>query len=170
MALVTVKSTIVTNLDATPPVKNPAYLAEGVLREQVGAYLTVNGDSIASVYRLLRLHSSERVSQLLLYCDAITSGVADIGLYDTAANGGAVVDADFFASAQAISAALSGTDVQYEAAAGPAVLANISKRIWEQLGLASDPNRFYDVALTLTAATTAGGTVALKARTIRPSA
>lgn len=170
MAIVLVKSTIITNLDSSPPIKNPSWLAEGVIREQVAQYLLVNGDSIASIYRMCRVHSSERVTNLLIYCDAIATAVGDIGLYDTQANGSAVVDVDFFATAQAFTAVLNGTDVQWEAAAGVTVISNISKRMWEVLGLAADPNKFYDIAITLTAAAGAGGTIAMKLRSVRPSA
>lgn len=167
-AVVTTKSTAITNLDAAPRVKNNALIAHGKIREFVGTVEVANGDSIASILRMVRVHSAWRVTDVLLFCDAITSAAADIGLYDVAdVNAGAVVDVDFFASAQSIaSALLTGTQVLYEAAAGPADVANIEKAIWQQLGLSADPGKWYDVALTLTAAATAAGTVSLKVRVV----
>ena len=42
----------------------------------------------------------DRVSRVLLSCDAITTCAGDVGVYDIASvNSGAVIDADFFASA-----------------------------------------------------------------------
>lgn len=160
MAVVTIKGTIVTNRDASPQVKSPAHLVRGKLFECCALVETNADDSIGSIYRLGWIKSSDRVSQILLSCDAITSGAGDIGLYRTTEDGGAVVDADLFASAQSIASALKNSDVTYEAQ-------DINKsqmRVWEALGATSDPNLIYDVAMTLTAATTAAGTVVLKTR------
>jgi hypothetical protein len=103
-----------------------------------------------------------RPVNLAIYCDALGAGCAgDVGLYRTAADGGAVVDADFFASAVAIATAVNGTDITYEAASAMDI-SKIEQRIWEVLGLTVDPNLEYDVAVTLTAATVAGGTLSLR--------
>jgi len=115
-----------------------------------------NGDSIASTYRLCRINSDAIVTGASVFCQAITGAAADIGLYQTVANGGAVVDADFFAAAQSIATASAGINIlgANTATYGPA---NRAKRIWEVLGLTADPMREYDVVLTLTAAATATG-------------
>ena len=97
---------------------------------------------------------------MLLSCDAITSGAGDIGLYDTTENGGAVVDADFIASAQSIASALKNSDVTYE----QQNIDQAQKMVGQVLGLSADPNKIYDIVMTLTAATTAAGTVVLKTR------
>lgn len=164
MAVVTPKSTQITNADATPVVFSQTMVDGGLLKEKCAIVAVANGDSIASIIRLVRVRSDARISELKLYCTAITSAAGDIGLYRTAADGGAVVDVDFFASAQSLASVLGGTDVTMEAAAGPAVASNIEKRIWEALGLSADPLTFYDVAITLTAAAAAAGTVGVKLR------
>ena len=121
MAVVTLKSTAVTNSDALPQTLSPQRIDGGRLRERVGVVEASATDSIGSVYRLMRINSVDRVSRLLLSCDAITTAVGDIGLYDvTAVNTGAVVDADFFASAQALTSALVNQDVTHEADAADA--------------------------------------------------
>jgi hypothetical protein len=159
MAVVLVSSTPVANADAKPIVKNSAKVAEGEVLSSVGNVALANGDSIASIYRMVRIKSGCRINSLSLVCDAITSGAADIGLYQTAAKGGAVVDADFFTAAQSIATATQG--IQF--AHGNVLKAgSIALRVWEALGLAADPGIEYDVALTLTAATTAAGNAALK--------
>lgn len=119
-----------------------------------------NGDSIGSTYRVLRIPSNCVVTDASVFTTAITTGAADIGLYQTAANGGAVVDADFFTAAQTIATASAGITVLggNTATYGPA---NRAKRVWEVLGLAADPQRDYDVVLTLTGAATAAGTTGL---------
>lgn len=164
MAVVTLKSAAITNLDATPPVKNPFYSQEAPLREAIGEFVIANGDSTTSTYRVVRVHSSWRISSLLVDSPDIgTTTAADIGLYDTAANGGAVVDADFFASALSLNGgALANSEQVHESAV--VSVANYAKRIWEQLSLTADPNKWYDVTLTLTGAADAAGTGMLRVR------
>ncbi len=114
-----------------------------------------NGDSIGSVLRFVRIPSNARIVDVRLFNTAVTAGAGDVGLYQIASNGGAVVDADFFSAAASIATASAGTSVGFGNVLTPA---NRDKRLWEALGLASDPGRDYDVAITLTAATTAAGT------------
>lgn len=162
MAVVTQKSTSITNLDAGD--LNPDYKSRGVLREAVDTIELANGDSIASTYRMFRVWSGWRVSDIIVDSDDIgTTTAGDIGLYRTNADGGAVVDADFFASALVLNAgALSNSNVTHESAVVD--VANKGKRLWEQLGLTADPGLWYDVTLTLTAAADAAGTFTLRGR------
>ncbi len=167
MAVVTTKSAQITNRDATPRTFTNGGLVAGMLKQSQGFIEAVNGDSIASKYILCQIPSNAYGEVVKLYCDAITSGAGDIGIYRTTADGGAVVDVDFYASAQSIAAAITtGTEVQHEADATDAGagngLADLEKPLWQRLGLTADPNVTYDVVLTLTAATTAGGTLGLK--------
>jgi len=78
-----------------------------------------------------------------------TVGATDIGLYKTTADGGAVVDADLFASAQLLTAALTKTELLFESTT--ITRANSEKALWEHLGLTSDPGITYDVVGTLSA-------------------
>jgi len=166
MAVVNTKSTAVTNADAATQTNLSLKIAGGRLRESVGTVEAVNGDSIGSTFRLARIRSNDRVSRVLLSCDAISSCAGDVGIYDIAANGGAVVDADFFASAQSLASALVNADVTHEADAADAGAgfghADVEKPLWQALGLAADPYKLYDIAVTLTAAAAANGTIAMK--------
>lgn len=167
MAVVTTKSTAVTAGDTLPQTNTAQKIHGGRLRESLGVLEAVSGDSIASVYRLVRINSGDRISRVLLSCDAITTCAGDVGIYDVAAiNAGAVVDADFFASAQSLATALVNTDVTHEADAADAGagfgLADVEKPLWQALGLVADPGKQYDIAVTLTAAAGSAGTVALK--------
>ena len=165
MAVVTLKGSQVTNADATTQTLNNSKVTNGRIKEIADTIELTSGDSIASIYRMARVHSSWRLTELLLQCDAITTCAGDFGLYDTAANGGAVVDVDCFASAQSLATAIiPGTNVMGEAAAVFGDIANVRKSIWEVLGLSADPNKFYDVAVTLTAAAGSAGTVSTKVR------
>ena len=167
MAVELTKSTAVTNASAAPRVNNPMSIDGGRIKHRVGRTEFSATASIASIARLLRVKSSDLVAQLLLSCDAITSAAGDIGLYDIeSVNSGAVVDVDFFASAQSLASALKNSDVGHEADSADAGagfgLADTEKKVWELLGLTADPGKEYDVAITLTAAATAAGTAVLR--------
>ena len=162
MAVVAVKSTLITNADATPVVFNSPRVDGGPERVAVSTADITSGDSIASTYRMFRVPSNAVMTDLKIYSPDIgTTTIADIGLY--AADGGAVVDADFFASALSLKdGALNGTDVLHESTVFS--IANSGKELWSALALSSDPGVFYDVTLTLTAAADATGTVKLLGR------
>lgn len=165
MAVVNKLSAALAQRDGVPSQLNsnaaPTKLATGRVKESIGVIAVANGDSIGSVLRFFSVHSSWRVGAVLASCTAITTGAADIGLYDLPTrNAGAVVDADFFASAQDLSAALDGTNVLRES--GLVTVEKLEWPIWRLLGLAADPGLYYDVAATLTGAATAAGFVVLK--------
>lgn len=167
MAVVTTKSTAVTAGDAASQTLTAQKVHGGRLRESIGVIEAVSGDSIASIYRLVRVDSGDRIDRVLLSCDAITTCAGDIGVYDiTSVNAGAVIDVDFFASAQSLATALVHTDVTHEADPADAGagygLADVEKPLWQALGLASDPGKQYDIAVTLTAAAGSAGTIGLK--------
>jgi len=159
MAINAYKTVSITNLDATPILRANPWVHGGNSKQFAGTVEAVNGDSIASTYRFFRVGSWMRPVSLTLFCDVLTGGAADLGLYRAAADGGAAVNASLFATAQSIaSASATGINVRFEADD----VANVEKRIWELLGLTADPNLEYDVALTLTAGISASGTLALQ--------
>jgi len=164
MAVEARKSSLVTNADAVPAVLNNPRVDGGFERVKVSTVEIVNADSVASTYRMFRVPSNAVVTDLRIYAPDIgTTTATDIGLYRTAKDGGAVVDADFFASAVSLNAgAINGTDVLHEAAVF--TIANSGKELWDALGLTSDPSVFYDVAFTLTADADATATVKLIGR------
>lgn len=158
-AIVTVKSSQITNGDATPVRINPAYTAASRIIERVGVLAFANGDSATSVYRFTRIRSIDRVSEIVLDCDALGAACSiSVGLHDV--NGGAVVSAALFMAATVLAAA------QVKLNALSAVLpANREKRVFELLGLAADPQKEYDVTITVVVATAAAGSIALQVRT-----
>lgn len=164
MAVVTTKSGLITNRDASPRVINNSNVDGGNLRSEVGTVETTATDSSASLYLFFQVPSNARLDQVLLYSDDVgTTGLMDIGIWRTTQDGGAVVDADFIASAVNLnSAALNGTDVTHESAVFG--LEDAEKPLWQALGLSADPKIFYDVVGQLTEAVTAAGTLTLKCR------
>lgn len=164
MAVANRLSVHITQRDAAPRALNPSAAAGGMMRGFVGKVLTVATDDINSVYRFAQVPSSAVMHTLRLYSADIGSSAAaaDIGLYSTTEDGAAVVDQDFFASAVNLNAgALNGTDVLYEADSAFPV-SKSEQRIWEALGLSTDPRIMYDVCLTATGAIDAAVSIALK--------
>jgi hypothetical protein len=163
MATETVKSTFITNRDAVPSVKTASKISGGVLREWVATVEAGAGDT-SSKYIMGSLPSNARISRIELFSDDVgASGAVDIGIYQTTANGGAVVDQDCFASAVDVNtAALNGSNLTYEAALSTAQIDDIEKMLWEQLNLSADPQRDYDVVITPSTGLATGGTLSLR--------
>lgn len=164
MAVANTKSTHITNADATAPVLTNDYISKGNLYECVGTVETLAADDAASVYRLCRVPSNARISSILVGSDAITGASAsDVGVYRTAADGGAAVDADFFATDVDISSAIAFTEVLLEATATD--IAKVEYRLWEMFPgtWSADPQCFLDICVTVNDVT-AAGTIAMKVK------
>lgn len=164
MATVSISSTLITNRDASPRVISNSRISKGMLCCAAGTLETTAADDIGSKYKLVSIPSNARVQSVILACDSMgTAGAADIGIYQTTDNGGAVVDVDFFASAQSLTTLLPNTDVTFEAnAAGGYDKAKIEMPLWQALGLTADSKRDYDVVATLTTAIISEGTLSLQ--------
>lgn len=163
MATVSISSTHITNRDASPRTLSNSLISQARLLESVATLESTAADDIGSIYKFVEIPSSARVSDVLLTCDSTgTTGLADIGLYDTTDNGGAVVDADLFASAQALTSALDKTSVLHES--GVFGKDEVEKRLWEVLGLSEDPKKNYDICATLTEATISAATLSVHVR------
>lgn len=160
MAVVNTKSSRVTNADSSTQTLDKIGVNQGRVHRQVATVETVSGDSIASTYRMLRVHSSWSIVSIKIFCDAITSAAADVGLYNIASrSSGAVVDADAYGSAVSLdTASTTGIEVAYEARD----IANCERQVWQDAGATTDPGYWYDLALTLTAAAAAAGTISIE--------
>lgn len=163
MAVVNTLSTNISKAESAMGNKlSSARLHHGRIRESVGTVEVAAGDDDGSVYRFMRVHSSWRISELLVACDAITGATAyDIGLYNVAA--GAAVDDDLFASAVNISGGLAAYTEQL-LESGTVGIDDVEKSIWELLGLTSDPNLEYDLCMTGDTVGSAAGTISVKVR------
>lgn len=149
MAEVHELSDIVSGLDASPPTYKGPKRVRGVIHEDVATIQLSNTDSVGSTYRMVRVPSHARITQILMSGDgADTDATADIGVYKSDDAGGAVVDADFFASAWGgLNSAVRNEDITYESATSAEVEEEIQP-LWEQLGETEDPGIDYDIALT----------------------
>lgn len=160
----TLKSNTITNREATPRVFNSPQVGGPARLQEDGGYLdsVPAALSITSVIRLCQVPSNARVSSVLFASGAQTAGKFDLGLYQTNANGGAVVDADLFASAIDCASAVKQTEMIDES--GEFTIAEMFKPLWQVLGLTSDPKRMYDVAATVVTTDVTTGTGAIMAK------
>lgn len=119
-----------------------------------GEVLNIAGARIRSLslttdtMRMIRgMPSNARIWELNVSDDnAAAAGAAyDIGVHDIEANGGAVVDQDRFATAQAKNA--NHVDVFNEVTT-PLKNSDRGKFLWELLGLTVDPQKQYDITIT----------------------
>lgn len=157
-----VSSTIISNRAATPRVANDPWTRAKLKSTGAGIIEGSTSEDSGDILSFFLIPSNAVVKQVLLSCDAIAStGAMDIGIYQTADNGGAVVDADHFGSAVVLTSALKNSDVTHES--GVYGIEDKDKPLWEALGLSADPQIDYVVAGTLTADLGGAGTICLEA-------
>lgn len=153
------KSTSITNRDATPRVFNSAANgAPGDVKE-VFEYVTATG-TVGDIITLIEVPSTARVGSVQWQAAAMTAGAFDIGVYRNTAAGGAVVDADLFASAVSAATAVTPTEVKHES--GVYAIDDQNKPLWEAAGLTADPGGTLDICATITTAVTVAGLLGLK--------
>lgn len=157
-------STAITNRDAVPQVQSNRALVKGQLFRAVAKFEIAAADGDGSTLRIVNLPSNCIVTSIKIFNDAITGSTSwDVGLYRTTQDGGAVVDADLFASAVDINAGLEGTELRFEAGTtGP--IDYIEYRLWQlaDLGAATytaDPGYEFDLVATANTIGSAAGTI-----------
>lgn len=143
------KSPAITNADATPPTVNNNGVDGGLIRSKIGYVTAAAADDTNSVYRFARVKSSAYIRAVKFASAASgATGQVNIGVHQTPANGGAVVDADLFASAlDPGGAAIALTDVTFES--GQYTYAEAHTPLWQVLGLTADPMREYDITASV---------------------
>jgi len=161
MSAENVRSAYLTNANATPIALSNPHL-RGVMKEAIGVLTPAAAAEVGSTHRFCRVPSNARISQVMVKCAAMTGGAVDIGVYKTESQGGAVVDADLFASAQVLTSALDWVDKTYESTEYS--IAESEKPLWEVLGLTADPCIEYDIVATVTTQFNAGTIYGVKVR------
>lgn len=156
----TLKGIGITNRDLVSPVlKSPGIPGgKGELVSRYDYLLSVPAAlSATSIIRLAEVPSNAVIRRVGLVSGAQAAGAGDVGVYRNTKDGGAVVDADFFATAVSVAAAVLDTDITAEATTG--AFNNAVKRgqpLWEALGLTADPRTTFDIAFTVTTDITTG--------------
>jgi hypothetical protein len=129
---------------------NNSGVAGGVVRRTMGVVTGTAADSVGSTYRYCRVPSNAWVKAVKFWSAASgATGQLSFGLYQTAENGGAVVDADLFADAiDPGGGAINAVDITHES--GQYTYAESLLPLWTVIGLTADPGIDYDVAATIT--------------------
>lgn len=162
MATEALKTTAITNMDASPPVRTTHYGQKMAIA--YGTLTTTTAMTSGSTYQLVRLPSWAVLHSIKLWLDAtVTTLTGDVTAYysdsvadgsDASANTGALA-AHIFQTALALASVVSPTEYLL---GGNVKGANIGKRVWEMAGLSSDPKCMVDIVL-LTTATNSGAAV-----------
>ncbi len=156
------KTTAITNLDATPPVRTTNYGQR--LQVLYGNLTATTGKTAGSTYQMIRVPSSATLHSLKVWLDgAVTTFDADITLYysDQALDGSVAV-----AGTGAVAAHIFATAVDLHASVAPVEYllggnitgAKLGEPLWQMSGLSADPMCFFDIVL-LTTSTTSGAPV-----------
>ncbi len=141
-------STLVSNVEASPPTLNDVANLHGSMRVAQGTIVVAAGDSDDNdILHLVAIPSNATIPHIFLGSDTLGgSCTLNVGIYTTA---GVVVDEDLFASAVADAGALA--DVRHEASN----INTVGQKAWELAGASSDPGGSYYISVTMQAA---GGT------------
>ncbi len=155
MAAENLKSGVITNRDASPAVLTTAN--PGQVFRSYGKIEAAGGDA-GSTYRFCTVPSNAKLVRCFYSCDDLGTGVTiNVGLYQTTANGGAVADQDFFASALDVATgAVAITEITFER--GATLIDELEQPLWQRLGLSADSQRDYDVT-AVSASSTITGTI-----------
>jgi hypothetical protein len=179
MAVVTTKSPSIINFDAQPFVQNTTGEGgPGILRCVSDFVTAVVGDSIGSVYKVIRIPTNAKIKQLFLnYPTASTAGATDIdiafsdsvsdGVQQSLAGGvvqlSGPVDNKLFASAFALTSARNNIDITFAGGSttgGTFTQAHQNIPLWQVLvnlgatQFTADPGGFFDIEAKLTTALT----------------
>lgn len=169
MATEALKSTQITNLDASPMVQNTAGAQGPFVAKMSDAFITTtSGVTVGSTYRMVRLPWTAYVKSVIVEGAAMTQGPFDIGIYysDSTTDGtpsasiGVVVDADFFGSAVSFASAVNPTDIINES--GQCTLNERFMPLWQAVGLTANPGGFGDVVFTSTDTITTGARMGVR--------
>jgi hypothetical protein len=165
----TLKSVAITNRQTTPRVfNNPGVGAPGALKSVSSSLASVTAAlSITSVIRMVEVPAHCYLKHVFFASAAQGAGAFDIGLYRTNADGGAVIDQDFFASAIDCASLVKLADVIQESAVH--TVADFAAPLWSAAGVTAPgpaPGTMYDIALVVTGTdvTTGTGAVYLEAQ------
>lgn len=163
MAVANTKSNNITNADASPIVKNSPSIDGGNLKVKVATLAVAAADDDGSVYRFVRVPSNAVVTKIDLLNDAITSGTDyDLGIYQTADNGGAVANVNAWADAVDLSSArVTPLDVTHEAGSD-CPIEYAERKVWQLAGASADTGIEYDICLTGVTVGSGAGDITLK--------
>lgn len=166
MAVDHVKSSFITNLDATPAVSNTAGEGAAALLKTIeGSAIAVASSSIGATYQLVRVASNCKIKAIVFESAAQGAGQFDLGVYY--ATDGVGGEPTTLLVANAISAALFAHDIDCSSAvsitnetnqSGTYTIDKRTQPLWQAAGLTSDPGGYFDIVATVNNAAVTTGT------------
>lgn len=177
MAVVTTKSTQLTNRDATPRALTDPFIGAGSTTEGYG-WVTANaGDSIGSFYKMMQVPSNCRLTSLRLACANLGTGVTvDVGAFYppvipqgggqflNGALAGTLVGGVSSQIAPGLAASAAIASFQDVISTANMSLAQQEMPLWQMLGLSADPEVSFDIGYVVRgAAVGTTGQIAMKA-------
>ena len=166
------KSQQITDLDATPRVRNDnGRNAPGALQVVTGGVTAVDADDTSSTYKLVRIPSNAVIKQFSLMSRIATAGSGDINIAysddprDFPAQQslcGTIPQINsannkLFGAAQSL--VLAGVMTEFTFKNTYMTNARLELPLWSVLGLTSDPGGYFDIQINITTAVTTGGQV-----------
>lgn len=178
MSVFTIKSRVIANRDASPPLLTNPENSQGLVKSVVGVEKTTNIASdiggAGTAIKLITIPSNARISRLEYAKEAFGTSSLDIAVFypTTIPQGGLNAPARSLAGTVVASSLwttnISNGDVAvgWTDAMGAAVsptLQNRIKPLWDLLGLSSDPSIDFDLGFSVRTAVTTNGYVGLRA-------
>lgn len=175
------KSAQIAALDTTQPggdIASTGYGAPGMLKSVSGTVTTVSADNTTSTYQMVRVPTNASVKRILFSAQAMSAGKFQISVYYSSStiDGTPAIDATnpptivastgaaFFSGDIDCTSAVTQTDYTFANAANSGSYSQtmINKRLWDALGLATDPGGFFDIVMVChTTAVTTGAPMSL---------
>jgi hypothetical protein len=172
MAVDHVKSTFITNLDASPSVQNTAGEGGPAPVKDVDGWATVIASgSVGATYQLARVPSNAKIKSITWESEAQGAGKFSLGVYYATDGEGGRPTALLVANT--INQNLFATDIDTTSAITPVNYTNqstnytLDKRtqpLWQAAGLSADPGGMLDIVATVhtTAVTTGTGKIGIR--------
>lgn len=165
------KSTLISNRDATPKVLTDSNISGGEVRSSQGFVTTALADNAGSTYRLCQVPSNARVEAVKYQCAALgTSCTMNVGVYYptyipqgagvAASNASAAISTTFFASAINSASAVGLTDITNQS--GTNTIALQEQPLWQAVGLSADPMMPLDIVANVQVAVVNAALVGVK--------
>lgn len=179
MSAFNIKSTVLTQRDASPKVLSEGTLAKSMVREAIGVQRNSNAgtdlNTAGTQIRLLSVPSTARLSTLEYASAALGTSAIDVAAWypTTVPTGGGVFLADSvkgtLISSSAFLANIAGADAATAWTTAFPTVANFAialyeQPLWQILGFSVDPEINIDMGFTVRTASAINGYVGLRAR------
>lgn len=158
--------TLLANTYATPAIANPSGLDSGMLQVKIAtcAIPTSATDLANSVYTFCQVASNDILTSIDFGGTALTAGALSLGLFVSNSLTVAATNSDhLFATSISFASAVAPADKRFTNLS----VTTAGQRVWQLLGLSSDPGAVYDLAAYSTTAATAAGTLYCKVQFTR---